>query len=349
MTKQQKICAGIGGAYGLCVLVLAWFLYSAYAEHQEILEGGESTPVGLVTAKANFVNSYTQEKPFPSSDSVKRVKANEKAYVEWRESNFREVSKGDCPSPPLGLEGSVLYDMMRDQRDAMRLFPGGASNGHICSDKFQFGFEEYLGEEGDDTKKAPMPPKNSRQLSELYKQFVMITNMVDVLHASGGSVEIRKIERPKKLQGEEDSAGNQANQRKKGGNKAKSAKSAVAEEGPKRYDFNLEFAVRPSAFVNVLNAFATSPRFFVVEDLNFEHEGESLKDRLNRVADPSKSKEDQQTGGRRPRHRRQEMQEKKVEFDGDLVTRPDLEKPILVTMKLSVYDFGTGTSRKEDK
>ena len=349
MTKQQKVYIGLGGVYGLCVLALVWFLYSAYAERQETLEGGESTPVGLEAAKASYVKSYTQEKPFPSRDSIDRVKANEKAYAEWRQVNLREVSKGDCPPPPPGLEGSVLYNMMQNQRDAMRVFPGGADNGHICSDKFQFGFEPYLVDE-DDKNKAPMPPQNSKQLSELYVQFVMITNMVDILHASGGSVEIRKIKR-QELKGDEESADKQANKRKKGG-KAKSAKGAAAVDKPKCYNFDLEFSVRPSAFVNVLNAFATCPRFFVVEDLEFKHEGEMLKDRLNQAANPSKSKDEQQTVGRQGRSRGrgvQEKKEKKVEFDGDLVTRPDLEKPILVTMKLSVYDFGTGNSQKEDK
>lgn len=344
MTKQQKVYAGLGGVYGLCVLALGWFLYSAYAERQEVLNGGGEPPsVGLVAAKATYANSYAQEKPFPSRDSIDRVKANEKSYAEWRESNFREVSKGDCPPPPSGLEGSDLFNMMRDQRKVMENFPGGAANGHICEKDFKFGFDDYL-----DNKK-PMPQKNSEQLSELYAQFVMVTNMVDILHASGGSVNISKIELPKP-QGEEESADKQATQQKKGG-KAKPAQGAAVAEGPKCYGFDLEFTVRPSAFVHVLNAFATCPRFFVVEDLEFEREGESLKDRINRTADPSKSKDDQLTGRRRHRSRGQEVQEKKVEVDSDLVTRPDLEKPILVKMKLCAYDFGTRntSSQKEDK
>ena len=343
MTKQQKIYAGLGGAYGLCVLALGWFLYSAYAEHQEILDGGEATPVGLVAAKASYANSYAQENPFPSRDSIDRVKANEKAYADWRESNFREVSKADCPPPPPELkEGSVLWGAMKAWRNEMRKLPGGAANGKICAPTFQFGFEKYL-EDGD--KKEPMPA-DPKKLAELYTQFVMITNMVDVLRSSGGLVEIRKIERPK-LQGEEDSADKQAGQQKKGG-KAKSAKGAAAEEGPKRYDFSLEFASPPSAFVNVLNALATCPRFFVVEDLDFKHEGESLKDRLNRAANPSKAKDDQPSGGRRRRSRVQEAEVPKDKLGADTATSPGCEK-LLVAMKLSVYDFGTGTSQKEDK
>ena len=351
MTKQQKIYAGLGGVYGLCVLALGWFLYSAYAEHQEILDGGEATPVGLVAAKTSYANSYSQENPFPSRDSIDRVKANEKAYAEWRESNFREVSKGDCPPPPSKIakgEGTVLFEMMREWRKKTLELPGGAANGKVCAPTFLFGFDSYL-EEGD--KKQPMPA-DPKQLTELYTQFVMITNMVDILHASGGSVEIRKIKRNnQELKGDDESADKQANKRKKGG-KAKSAKGAAVVDKPKCYNFDLEFSVRPSAFVNVLNAFATCPRFFVVEDLEFKHEGEMLKDRLNQAANPSKSKDEQQTVGRQGRSRGrgvQEKKEKKVEFDGDLVTRPDLEKPILVTMKLSVYDFGTGNSQKEDK
>ena len=44
-----------------------------------------------------------------------------------------------------------------------------------------------------------------------------------------------------------------------------------------------------------------------------------------------------------------DQQEEKAEKDDGLVTRPDKEPPILVKMKLSVYDFGKGgaSSQKE--
>ena len=41
MTKQQKIGVCLGGAFGLCVLALGWFFYSAYADHQAALEGDD--------------------------------------------------------------------------------------------------------------------------------------------------------------------------------------------------------------------------------------------------------------------------------------------------------------------
>ena len=62
MTKQQKLCVGAGSAFGLCVLALGWFLYSAYAERKEIMEGGEETPEGLESAKGKY-GDFFQKNP----------------------------------------------------------------------------------------------------------------------------------------------------------------------------------------------------------------------------------------------------------------------------------------------
>lgn len=347
MTKQQKLAAGVGGAFGLCVLALGWFLYSAYAERREIEVGGDSVPEGLAAAKDKYGDFYSKN-PFPSTESINLVKAKEKAYEQWKADARATASKGDLPPPPSRLDSGDLKIMMSEQIARMQKLPGN-NNGHICAPSFQFGFEPYLDAEKKNEK--PMPT-GRKELLDLYAQFVTITNVVDLLYANGtnGVLEIRRISRPKLR--EDDLADKLANQKKKGG-KGKQAKGAAVSEGPVCYEFDLEYVVRPSAFVKVLNEFAKTPRFYVVRAMSFGHEGESLKERLNRTANPSKSKDDQQSGGRRgfSRYRVQEAQEQKVEGDGDLVTRPDIEKPILVTMKLCGYDFLTGglSSKKEDK
>jgi hypothetical protein len=205
----------------------------------------------------------------------------------------------------------------------MEEVPGGES-GRICADKFWFGFDQYLGEAG----KTP----DRQELPILYAQFVAITNVVDLFHSSG-VLEVRKIERVA-LEEDEADARPRGNQRNKPG-KGKNAKDAEA-EAPKHLDFNMEFVVRASSFVKVLNGLAKSPRFYVVSDFGFEQEGESLKARLDRAA--SSAAGGSSSRGRRGRGRDRE-QEKNEEAEGGVVTNPETT-PILVRMKLSVYDFG---------
>ena len=49
MTKQQKLCVGAGSAFGLCVLALGWFLYSAYAERKEIMSARSKPRILMIT------------------------------------------------------------------------------------------------------------------------------------------------------------------------------------------------------------------------------------------------------------------------------------------------------------
>lgn len=340
MTKQQKTCAVFGGAFALCVLALGWFLYSAYAERQEIVNGGEETPEGLEAAKAKY-GGFFQQKPFPSVESVRQVKANEAAYAQWWAAAHDVAEKGSFLPPSSKLDRGDLKIMLKSQVARMQKL----NNGEICAPAFQFGFEPYL--DADDKKETPMPT-DPAELMELYKQFVSITNVVDILHANGVQ-NIRRIGRRQKPK-EEDSSARQSNKRRKNA-KDKAAKAAEADDTPACHVFDLEYTVRPTAFVNVLNAFAKSQRFYVVDNLSFGHEGESLKDRLNRANAPSVPGGVKQEGRRRrsPRRSPDQQEDKKAEKDDGLVTRPDKEQPILVKMKLSVYDFGKGgaSSQKE--
>ena len=147
-------------------------------------------------------------------------------------------------------------------------------------------------------------------------------------------MEIRAFERlAEKQQDAGDSGSRNAQQR--GKPKGKAAKGEAG-DAPKRYDYRLEYTARASAFVKVLNGLAKSPRFYVVGDFGFEHEGDSLKSRLDRSASAS--------GGssRRRGGRGREREKKEQEAESGFVTNPETDPPILVRMRLSVYDFGRG-------
>ena len=325
MTKQQKLGACVGGVFGVCVLVLGWFLYSAYSDYQAALEGDdEEGTEGLVSAKEKNNRFYTQSNPFPSTDSIQQIESNKTVYSTWKTNAIESASRGDCPPPPSDLDGTGFKLTLFEQFTKMQKLPGGVA-GRICADKFWFGFDQYLSEAG----KTP----ERQELPILYAQFVTITNVVDLFHSSG-VLEIRKIERVT-AQAEELDAPARGNQRNKAG-KGKKPNDAGA-EAPKHLDFNLEYVVRASSFVKVLNGLAKSPRFYAVSDFGFEQEGESLKSRLDRAASAS-ANGSSSSRGRRGRGRDRDP-EKGEEAESGVVTNPETT-PILVRMKLSVYDFG---------
>lgn len=333
MTKQQKVGACLGGAFGLCVLALGWFLYSAWSDYQAAMEGDEEeTPEGLIAAKEKNSKFYTQSNPFPSAESINLVKSNESVYAAWKAQALAVAARGDCPPPPSSLVPTVFKRIVDDQVRAMQKLPGGVG-GRICADKFWFGFDQYLGDAG----KTP----EQQELPKLYAQFVTITNVVDIFRSSG-VLGIRKIERVE-TQDEEAEAPARGSQRNRSG-KGKAAQDEAAEAAPKRYDFNLEYSVRASAFVKVLNGLAKSPRFYVVSNFSFEQEGESLKARLDRSGSPAAG--GASSRGRRGRDR---DREKKDVVESGVVTNPETDAPILVRMKLSVYDFGKGGPHADAK
>ena len=331
MTKQQKIGVCLGGAFGLCVLALGWFFYSAYADHQAALEGDEEEGTkGLNAAKEENGRYYGQSNPFPSAEAIASIKSNEAAYAAWKAGSIKLASKGDCPPSPPGLAPTVFKNTLYEQVTKMQKLPGGVV-GRICASTFQFGFDKYLGEAGGTPEQKDIP--------KLHAQLATITNVVDLL-AKSGVLEVRAFERLESQENAEDGNARNAKGRNKGG-KGKPEKQEASSVEPQRYDFRLEYIVRASGFVKVLNGLAKSPRFYIVSDFGFEHEGESLKARLDRTTSAS--------GEASSRGRRRRDQEKKEQenAEGGFVTNPETDSPILVRMKLSVYDFGTGESRAD--
>lgn len=324
MTKQQKVGICGGSVFGVCALVLGWFLYSAYDACVVAEEGDpDSGEEGLVAAKGKNKGFYTQStvaKPFPSADTIASVKSNEAAYVKWRAEAVEVAARGDCPPPPENLAATVFKQHLYDEVTRMRKLPGGVA-GRICVPGFMFGFDNYLGEQG------VTPARH--ELPQLYAQLGVITNVVE-LFAASGVVEVRKFERPaiEEPDSEQKSARGKA--------KGKSEKAAAAVDEPKRYDFKIEYAVRAPAFAKVLNGLAKSQRFFVVSNFSFDHEGEALREKLKRAVDASAS------AGRRSSSRRNRRDQKEQEEASGVVTDPKTDPPIRVSMTLSVYDFGRG-------
>ena len=86
-----------------------------------------------------------------------------------------------------------------------------------------------------------------------------------------------------------------------------------------------------------------------VQEMALEREQDMLREMLGG------GKKEEASGGRR-RRRRQQVEEKTAEGEGEevarkgLVTDPQVESPILVTLKVKTIDFGTnGTGAAAEK
>ncbi len=335
MTKQQKLGVFYGSVFGVVALALGCFLYFAYSDLQEVLEGGGEDDEGheikgLNTAKEDNEKYYKLSNPFPSESAIAAVNSNKAAYAEWNEEALKLASRGDLPDMPPGLsDTSFKGNYLAVNLGKMQKLPGRVK-GKLCADTVWFGFEDY------------MPPKNEtpakKDIPKLYKQFVTVTNVVDIL-VKNGVLEVKNV----KLEPKEDEGEDNAQNAKSNSRKGKPGKGAAASDAPKRYDYVLDFYARAPALVKVLNELAKSPRFYLVSEFGFEHEGESLKDRIDRMAasaagDPS---------SRRSRRRAREDENREMAEENGDVTNPATDLPMLVHMKLAVYDFGKGGSRAD--
>ena len=331
MTKQQKLGVCYGSAFGVVALALGWFLYSAYADHQAALDGDEEEGTkGLVSVKADNERYYTQSNPFPSESAIAAVNSNKVAYAKWNEEAVGLASRGDLPDMPPGLsDTSFKGNYLAVNLGKMQKLPGRVK-GKLCADTVWFGFEDY------------MPPKNEtpakKDIPKLFKQFVTVTNVVDIL-VKCGALEIKGVKLESKEEEEEETARNAKSKNRKG----RSDKDATVSDAPTRYEYNIDFYARAPALVKVLNELAKCPRFYVVSEFGFEHEGESLKDRIDRMAAAAAG---DSTSRRSRRRDREDENKEKAEESGD-VTNPATDLPILVHMKLAVYDFGKGGARAD--
>ena len=123
---------------------------------------------------------------------------------------------------------------------------------------------------------------------------------------------------------------------------AKKSKARAGEEtGAKSvssFSYVFAFTAKPPAFVRAVNALETCERFISVDDFSFRRE----KDAIAEAIGSDEKKEAAQTGGRRRRRGGSPTpaaEEKHEEAKSGIVTDPQMDAPLAVTMTVSVHDF----------
>ena len=324
MNRNQITMAAIGGVALVAVLAVGYLTYAARAEQGEKAED-------LETALGN-VRRINSAKIAPKSESVAAIDANAQKLDAWRTEVLALATAGDFAADGAATPESFKQKMVVEARELAKL-PGGV-NGNIVKEDFDFGFKDYI-------IGGSMPPRE--RLDALQRQWSEVSLLVKIL-ARCGARELKAVtvgaaaEAPKE----------EEEQPKRRGPRKNAAKEIVAKDPATPQSYELKFTAKPAAFVRIIDACAIIERFIVVDGFSFAKEKDTLAEIFG-----GKEKTETSGGGRRGRGRRhqsaaeeQEVAAEEVNRKG-LVTDPELDEPLTVTLKLTTYDFGTAAAAKE--
>ncbi len=319
LNKQQMIGAVGAGVFVLLAGGMGYMLWDAMSQRMEAEENLEM--------QMDTFRRYNSAAVFPSKKSIADVESNKVSYVSWQKMAMAMAARGDRSQ---AMETPPIFKQ-RLQSEVRRLadLPGGV-DGKICAPTFLFGFEQYLGEGG------VLP--SQEEVGRLATQLDLIVHTVDML-AEAGILEVQSVQRVAPVKTEDGEE--RQSSRKKGKKKA-----ADSEEESKTtcLDYAIDFTTRPSALVTALNRLTSDTRFITIKKFSFKQTADQIVDRLAAVeaAEASKNQPNAGTSSRR-RRRGAAAEEEKAEAPKKvdrLVVDPELDAPILVSVVLSVYDFG---------
>ena len=325
MNKTKMILAGTGGAIGLAILVLAFFVWQAFSAKTVALEGDlEAGTDGLesVIAKAE---SLGRKPIYPCAESVTAIESNRALVAAWTDEAKKLASRGDCvfkPTTPPAFKAFIVADAKR-----LALLPGDMA-GRLIKPDFAFGpFREYIAE-------GKMPA--SADLAALQRKWADIATIAEILSASGVAelTDVQVVEKQVVMTAQD--KGDRRNRRAR-----QQAKDAEV-KGPSSVSYRVACQAKPAAFVKAVNALAVAERFVTVDDFSFSRAEDALAEALG--GDEKRAAAKTQALGRRGRRRAgveadAKAAEPKEPQKGRVVTDPLGEAPMTVVFTLTIHDF----------
>lgn len=324
MSKGKMAASVAGGVFLVAAAALGYMLYDAYSTRME-------AEAALESAKSTFDGHYSAA-VFPSEKSIESVKSNEKEYAGWLNVARSIAARGD---KSFADESPAAFKQrLQDEARRLRALPGGV-DGNLVAQGFMFGFDKYL-----DPEHGVLPDK--ADVHRLAIQLDTVSRLAEMF-SRNNAVELREVTcvAPPKDDGEE-------GRRPRRGSKKK--KASAADEGTQAtsLDYRVSVIVRPSAFVDILNALTADVRFTVVKSFAFHETADMIVDKMN-AAEAALAKKDAPSSGRHRRRRvlqeEQPAEEAAGKKDDRMIVDPELDAPVQMDLTLSVYDFG-GVAQK---
>ena len=328
MNKNRMILAVTGGVIGLAVLATAYLTWSSWAAKTAALEGDDDGE-GLETVVAK-AEKLSRSPVYPCAESVKATGENAAKLADWMQGTRRLAAAGDRvfeKTTPPAFKTFLVQDAKR-----LVSLPGSAS-GALAKPDFAFGpFKGYIA--GGD-----LP--SDAQLAELQRRWDDVAVVTETLAACGIG-ELTDVQFAAEKKPEDEQQQNARGSRRQQKKPAKKARAKADEDAGTKslssFSYVFSFTARPSAFVKAVNALETCERFISVDDFSFRRE----KDAIAEAIGSDEKKEAAQTGGRRRRRGGSPTpaaEEKHEEAKSGIVTDPQMDAPLAVTMTVSVHDF----------
>lgn len=322
MNKNKIVLLTAGGIIAVAVLVMAVFVYLAWSGKVAAVEGDEESD-GLETVVAK-ARTLSRKPVYPCAESVKAIDANAAAVTAWCAEAEKLAARGDKvfeKTTPAAFKTFLVTDAKR----LMRL--PGAVDGSIMKPDFAFGpFKDYIAD-------AKMPA--DAELSQLQRRWDDIVTVVEMIAASE-CCELTDVQLKTAAEPKEEPSRKSA---KKFAKKANKAKDAAERKAPSAESYVFTFTARPPALVKLVNALSTSERFIVVDDLSCARAKDVIVEALG--GDEKKQEAQPQRSRRRVRRAQAVVEEEKKEDDAKngIVTDPQMDDPLVVTLSATVYDF----------
>ena len=342
MNKTKMILAGIGGAAGLAVLVLAFLVWQAFSAKTAAIEGDDEEGIdGLETVEAR-AQGLSRKPIYPCARSVDAISANQAAIDGWCKEGLKLAARGDRVFPKT-TSAQFKTDIVNDAKRLMAL-PGGVG-GKLVKPDFAFGpFKDYIVE-------GKMP--SDAELAELQRKWDDVATITEML-ATNGVMEIVDIgfanvnrDQGSGIRDQEKNGKAKkgtGNKKMKGMTKGSDPSSLIPH--PSSHSYLFTFAAKPAAFIRTLNDLESSERFITVDSFTFVRPADAIAAALG--GDDKKAAEAQTSGrrGRRGRRGAAEQPTPAAEDGGGteagkngLVTDPQKDDPLTVTMTVTVHDF----------
>ena len=346
MNKTKMILAGIGGAIGVVALALGFLVWQAFSAKSAAVEGDYETGTEGLDAVVSRAQTLTRKPIYPCAASVEAIVQNQKLVEDWRKEGLELAARGDRIFEKTTAPKFKAYLVA----DAKRLtgLPGGVG-GNLMKPEFAFGpFKDYITE-------GKMP--SEAELPELQRKWDDVVTVAELM-STNGVTELVDVQFA--VANREQGTGNR-DQEKKGRGKREEGRGSRKLNGQKAnassllpvsssHSYVFTFTAKPPAFINVLNALASSERFITVDDFTFARSGDAIASALG-GGDEKKAAE-QASSGRRGRGRNRrgaEQPDAKAQRGEDaagaaagkngLVTDPLMDPPMTVTMTVTVHDF----------
>lgn len=330
MNRNKLILCVIGGVLGVAVLASAFFAWNAYSDKVVAMSGDEEEGIDGLENVLDKARQFSRKSIYPCGKSVAELESNTTSVAEWKADAMKLASRGDRVYKPVSA-AQFKTDIVAEAKRLSAM--AGAVNGAFVKPGFAFGpFKDFIAE-------GKMPAE--ADLPRLQRQWDDVVTIVEILHAAGAVelVEVgHKVAKPE-AEVEEPVRGKKA---KKKMQKKSAKEEPAANPACATYAYTIAFRAKPAAFVKAINALATDERFITVESISFNRgPTDSIAAALG--ADKKGGSESGAASSRRRGRRAAVLVEesKADESKNGIITDPILDDPLVVTLTLSVADFGS--------